>query len=156
MNFCVAILILKVEENKQHFLHVVLYYLKKGKNTIEIQKTKICAAHGEGAVSDKTCQKWFAVFRAGDFSLYDAPQWGRPVEVDSHQIKTLIENNQHYNMWERANILKIFKPSIRNPLHQLGYVNHFDVWVPCKLSKENLNCVSTRDTLLKCNENVPF
>ena len=43
----------------------------------------------EGAVTDQTCQKWFAKFHAGDFSLDDAPQSGRPVEVDSDQIETL-------------------------------------------------------------------
>ena len=36
-------------------------------------------------------------------------QLGRPVEVDSDQIKTLIENNQCYTMWEIADILKISK-----------------------------------------------
>ena len=61
--------------------------------------------YGQGAVTDRTCQKWFAKFCAGDLSLEDAPQSGRPVEVDSNQIQTLIEN-QHYTMWEAANILK--------------------------------------------------
>ena len=83
--------------------------------------------HGEGAVTDQTCQKWFAKFRAGDFLLDDAPQWGRPVEVDSDQIETLIENNQCYTTWEIADILKISKCSAENHLHQLGYVNCFDV-----------------------------
>ena len=44
-----------------------------------------------------------------DFSLDDAPQSGRPAEVDSDQIKPLIENNQCYTIQERANILKISK-----------------------------------------------
>ena len=43
--------------------------------------------YGEGAVTDQTCQQWFAEFPAGDFSLDDAPQSGRPVEVRSNQIK---------------------------------------------------------------------
>ena len=46
-------------------------------------------------------------FGAGDFSLVDAPQLGRAVEVDSDQIKTRIENNQHFTMQETADILKI-------------------------------------------------
>ena len=70
---------------------------------------KICAVYGEGAVTDQTCQKWFAKFRAGDFSLDDAPQLGRPVEVDSNQIKTLIENSQCYTIQEIADIFKISK-----------------------------------------------
>ena len=69
---------------------------------------KICAVYGEGAVTDRTCQKWFAKFCAGDFSLDDAPRSGRPVEVDNDQIETLIENNQRYATQEIADILKIF------------------------------------------------
>ena len=128
MTFCEAILILKMEEKKQHFWHIMLYF-KKGKNTTETQKN-ICAMYGEGAVTDQTCQKWFAKFHAGDFSLDNAPWSGRPNEVDRDQIKTSTENSQCYTTWETANILKISKSSTENHLHQLGYVNCFDVWVP--------------------------
>ena len=137
MNFCVAILILKMEEKKQHFQHIMLNYFKKGKNATERQK-KICAVYGEGAVTDRTCQKWFAKFRAGGFSLDEAPRSGRPVDIDSDQIEILIENHQRYTTREIADILKISKSSVENHLHQLGYVNCFDVWVPHKLSKKNL------------------
>ena len=61
MSFCVAILILRMEENMQHFLHIMLYYFKKSKNTTEMQK-KICAVYGEGAVTDGMGQRWFAKF----------------------------------------------------------------------------------------------
>ena len=108
MNFCVAILILKMEEKKQHFWHIMLYYFKKGKNTTETQK-EIYAVYGDGAVTDQTCQKWFVRFRAGDFLLDDAPRLGRPDEVDSDHIETLIETSLHYTTWEIADILKISK-----------------------------------------------
>ena len=49
MNFCVAILILKTEEDTQHFWHFIPYYFKKGKNANEMPK-KICAVYGEGTV----------------------------------------------------------------------------------------------------------
>ena len=49
VNFCVAILILKMEDNTQHFWHIMLYYFKKGKNATEMQKRKkIRAVYGEG------------------------------------------------------------------------------------------------------------
>ena len=51
VNFCAAILILKMEENKQHFWHIMVYYFKRGKNTTETQK--ICAVCGEGAVTER-------------------------------------------------------------------------------------------------------
>ena len=111
----------------------------------------------EKVLTDRKCQKWFAKLCAGDFSLDDAPSSGKPVEVDSDQIETLIENNQCYTTWNIADILKISKSSIENQLHHLGYVNRFDVWVPHKLSEKNLlDSISAYDSLLKCNENVLF
>ena len=156
MNCCVALLVLKMEEKKQHFWHIILYYFKKGKNATETHN-KICAVYGEGAVTDWMCQKLFAKFHAGDFLLDNAPQSGWPAEVDRDQIKTLIENNQCYTTREISYILKISKSSVETHLHQLGYVNHFDVWVPHKLRDKNLlDRISTCDSLLKCNEKVTF
>ena len=60
-------------------------------------------------MTDQMCQKWFAKFRAGDFSLDHAPWPGRPAEVDSEQIETLAENNERYTTQERVDILKISK-----------------------------------------------
>ena len=88
-----------MEENVQRFQHIMLYYFKKGKNASETQtKKKICAVYGEGAVTDGMCQKWLAKLCARYFSLDDAPWSGRPAEVDSDQIETLIENSQCYTM----------------------------------------------------------
>ena len=86
----------------------MLYYLKHGKNATETHK-KVCVFYGDGAVTDGTCQKWFAKFHAEDFSLDDAPWSGRPVEVDSDQIEALTENNQCYTKREITNILEISK-----------------------------------------------
>ena len=55
------------------------------------------------------CQKWFVKFHAGDFSLDDAPESCGPVEGNSDQIETLIENSQHYTPWEIGDKLKISK-----------------------------------------------
>ena len=74
--------------------------------------------YGEGAVTEPMSQKWFVKFCAGDFSMDDA-QLGRPVEADGDQIKTLIENGQHYTMWEIADTLKISKSIV------IGENNYF-------------------------------
>ena len=53
------------------------------------------------------------------------------------QVKlTVIENKQHYTTWETASTPKINKSNTENHLHQLGYVHHFDVWVPHKLTEK--------------------
>ena len=58
MNFCAAILILKMEENTQHS-HVLCFIISR-KVKIKLKcKKKICVVCGEGAVTDQMCQKWF-------------------------------------------------------------------------------------------------
>ena len=63
---------LKMEETMQHFQHIMLCYFKKGKTATETQKR----------------------FMQYVDSLDNAPQSGRPVEVDIDQIETLIETSQ--------------------------------------------------------------
>ena len=108
VNFCVAILILKMEEYKQHFQHIMLYYFKKDKNTIETYTQKdlwnVCGR----------CCDWSS-FRSGLWCfMLEISHWtilhrsGRPVEVDSNQI-SLFENSQRYTLQEIVDILKISK-----------------------------------------------
>ena len=89
----------------------MLYYFKKGKNATEMQK-RICAVYREGVVTDQTCHKWSAKFHEGNFLLDDAPWSNRPVEIDSYQIKILVEKNQCYITLEIADILKLSKSNI--------------------------------------------
>ena len=70
MNFCIAIL--KMEEKKQHFRHIMLYF-KNGKNATEMQKKKDLCSVGKGAVTDRMCQKWFVKRFAGD--LLEICRW---------------------------------------------------------------------------------
>ena len=98
------IFILKMEENKQHFQHIMLHYFNKCENATEMLR-KICAVYGEDALTDRTCQRWLAKFCAGAFWQDDAPRSCRSVEVDSDQTETLIKNNECSNIWEIANIL---------------------------------------------------
>ena len=67
----------------------------------------ICAIFGEGAVTEhvKSGLQSF-VLEISDWTM-NIPQLSSPVEVDSNQIKTLTENNQHYTIWEISNMLKI-------------------------------------------------
>ena len=80
VNFCVAILILKLEENIQHLWHICIIIIRKIKTQLKHTK-KVCTLYGEGAVIDQTRRKWFVKFHAGDFLRDDAPRLGRPVEV---------------------------------------------------------------------------
>ena len=97
-----------MKENTEHLQHIMLYHFKKGKTHLK-HINKMCAVHGEGAVTDQMCQKWFVKFRAGDFSLDYASGLGRPVDPDSDQIETLTENSQCHTTQGRADTLKTSK-----------------------------------------------
>ena len=84
VNFCIVILILKMEEKSNIFGILCFIISRKVKMQLKCKK-KICAVYGEGAVTDRIGQKWFVKFHVGDLSLDNAPQSGRPVQVDSDQ-----------------------------------------------------------------------
>ena len=89
---------------------MVCFILSRKVKTQLKHTKKFCAVYRDCAVTEQMCQKWFAKFHAGDFSLDNAPRLGRQFEVDSYQIKTLIEDNPYYTTQEIADILKIAKP----------------------------------------------
>ena len=57
VNFCIVILILKMEEKCNMFAILCLFQERYKYNW---NAEKICAVYGKGAVTDQTCQKWFA------------------------------------------------------------------------------------------------
>ena len=82
VNFCVAILILRWKKIGNIFGILCFIISRKVKMQLKCTK-KICAVCGEGAVTDRMCQKCFVKLCAGDFLLEHAPQSGRSVEIDS-------------------------------------------------------------------------
>ncbi|GFW37538.1 histone-lysine N-methyltransferase SETMAR [Trichonephila clavipes] len=58
----------------------------KGKNAVQARK-KLTDVYGEGVLTVRQCQNWFAKFRSGNFDVEDAPRSGRPVEADKDAIK---------------------------------------------------------------------
>ncbi|GFU96820.1 histone-lysine N-methyltransferase SETMAR, partial [Trichonephila clavipes] len=82
-----------MESDKQHFRHILLFYYRKGKNAVQARK-KLTDVYGEGLLTVRQCQNWFAKFRFGNFNVEDAPRSGRPVEADKAAIKALVDANR--------------------------------------------------------------
>ena len=49
----------------------------------------ICSAYSDDVLDVRTCQNWFARFKAGNFDLKDKEHTGRPVEVDDDFLQEL-------------------------------------------------------------------
>ena len=63
MNFCAAILILKMEENMQHFGALSFIISRQVKTQLRHSKRFVQGMEKVlGAVTDWMCQKWFAKF----------------------------------------------------------------------------------------------
>ena len=112
VNFCVAILILKMEENKQHFYMLRFITSRKVKHDWSAKKRFVQV--WRRCWEWPNVSKWRVQFCAADVTVDCAPLLHRPAEVDrvdSDQIKILTENNQrstmremYSNFWRTHNI----------------------------------------------------
>ncbi|GFY08010.1 histone-lysine N-methyltransferase SETMAR [Trichonephila clavipes] len=64
-----------MESNKQHFRQILLLYYRKCKNAIQARK-KLTDVYGEGVLTVRQYQNWFAKFRSDNFDVEDAPRSG--------------------------------------------------------------------------------
>ncbi|GFX97709.1 mariner Mos1 transposase [Trichonephila clavipes] len=72
---------------------------QKGKNAIQARK-KFTDVYGEGVLTVRQCQNWFAKFRSGNFDVEDPPRSGKPVETDKDVIKALVDANRQITTLE--------------------------------------------------------
>ena len=119
-----------------HFRHILLYYIRNGKNVAQARKN-LYDVYGEKSWTERQCQNWFARFRSGDFNLKDAPRSGHPTEVDDDKIKAMIENNRRSTTREIAGKLNISHICVERHLKQLGYINKLYIWVPHKIERNS-------------------
>ena len=145
-----------MECKNEHFLHILLFYFRKGKNAAQAAK-KLRDVYGEEALKDRQCRNWFDKFRSGDFSLKDEQRSGRPNEVDDDQIKAIIESDRHVTVREIEEMLKIPKSTIDRHIQRLGLVKKLDIWIPHELKEIHLTKrINACDLHLKRNEFDPF
>ena len=72
----------------QHLQHIMLYYFKKGKNATEMQKEKICAVYGEGAVTVGICQSGSRSF------VLEISRW-MMLQGQVDQLKLIVSKSRH-------------------------------------------------------------
>ena len=95
-----------MENQKEHYRHILLFYFRKGKNASQAHK-KLCAVYGDEALKERQCQNWFDKFCSGDFSFKDEKGSVRTVEVDDDLIKAIIDSDRHSTTREIAEKLYV-------------------------------------------------
>ncbi|GFX50619.1 histone-lysine N-methyltransferase SETMAR [Trichonephila clavipes] len=121
------------------------------------ERKKLTNVYGEGVLTIRQCQNWFAKFRSGNFDVEDAPRSGRPFEADKDAIKALVDANRRITTREIGLRLNLSNSTVYDDLKGLELSSKLDVWVPHVLTERNLcRRIDVCDSLLKCHENDPF
>ena len=71
---------------------VLLYYFKMKKTAAEIHHILV-EVFGEHALAERTCQKWFARFKSGDFGLQDEERPVQPKKFEHEELKALLDED---------------------------------------------------------------
>jgi len=118
-------------------IRVCIYYEYKLSHSAAEATRNIMKVWGEDSVTERTVQRWFVRFRAGDFNLEDKPREGRPTGIDNDVLKEHIQAEPSQTLRELALIFNVTHKTIANHLHCMGKVWKHDRWVPYKLSDKN-------------------
>lgn len=145
-----------MDQQKLHFRHILLFLFRKGQKAADAHR-EICAVYGATAVSNNTCDRWFARFRSGDFDLNDSARSGRPTSADDDQILAAVRSDRHLTTREIAERFDIHYTTVSDRLKKLGMVKKTDVWVPHELTEKNImDRILICESLLRWNEQDGF
>lgn len=64
----------------------MLYEFNQGKNASQAANV-ICSVYGDNAVTVRSCQNWFAIFRQEDYSLGDKEPSRRPPQLITDELE---------------------------------------------------------------------
>lgn len=99
---------------------------------------KLCVVNGNEALKERQYQNFIFKFCSGDFSVKNAQQSGRPVEIDETHIKAIIDSDRHSATCKFAEKLNVSHACIEKKLKQLGYAKKLDVWIFHHLLRKNI------------------
>lgn len=124
-----------VENQRKHFRDKNATLFKKKATALKIPQPQRWDLYGNGVANVQTVRSWFKKFKTGNFNLEDKEHSGRPSTTDTALIKAMVDENPWYNVLELADIWSIPRTTMYNNLTKIGYVNRFEVWVPCQLTE---------------------
>jgi hypothetical protein len=111
------------------------HYGKQNYKTAAAAK-EICVVEGEGAVNERTAQRWFKRFVSGNLSLEDEQRPGRPWIWDSEATKEAAEEQPSTSSRRLSDTLGPSKSTTHRHLPALGKIYKSCRIVPHELTAE--------------------
>ena len=71
---------------------VLLQYFNMKKTAAESHRI-LAEVYGEHALAERTCQKWFARCKSGDFGLEDEERPGQPKKIEDEELESLFDED---------------------------------------------------------------
>jgi transposase len=112
---------LKMERDKDHFRHLLLYCFDSKKTAAEAHRF-ISETYSKHAPSVKTCEYWYRRFKSGDFDLKDKERSGQPKKFENAELQALLDENSAQTLEELAKALKVDKSTVSDRLHAMGKI----------------------------------
>ena len=78
--------------------------------------------YGEHALAERTCQKWFARFKSGDFGLEDEECPGQPKKIEDEELEALLDEDCCQTQEELAESLGVTQVAIPKRLKAAEYI----------------------------------
>ena len=113
--------------------------------------------YDEHALAERTCQKWFARFKSGDFGLEYEEHHGQPKKFEDEELKALLDEDCCQIQEELAESLGVIQAAISKRLKAAGYIQKQGNWVPHKLKPRDVErrfCMS--EMLMECHKEKSF
>ena len=98
------------------FLRGLLLYYFNMKKTAGASHLILVEVYGEHAIAERTCQKWFARFKSGDFGLEDAERPGQPKKFEDEELEALPDEDCCQTQEELSESLGVTQAAISKRL----------------------------------------
>ena len=85
---------------------VLLHYFNMEKTAVKSHRILV-EFYGEHALAERTCKKWFARFKTGDFGLDDEERPGQAENFEDEELKALLDADCYETQEELAEPLGV-------------------------------------------------
>ena len=94
--------------------------------------------YGEHALAERTCQKWFARFKSGDFGSEDEEPPGQPKTIEDEELEVLLDEDCCQTQEELAESFGVTQAAISKRLKAAGYIQKQENWNPHELKSRDV------------------
>jgi len=123
--------------NKVFLRGVLLHYFNMKKSASESHRILV-EVYGDHALSERTCQKWFARFKSGNFDLEDQERAGCPKKFEDAELQALLDVDPCQTQEELALSLEVTQQNISLRLKAMGMIQKEGHWVPYELKPRDI------------------